>query len=713
MGKFEKANRPQAQEAARRAEQEKKARQAQRRTAERPAKRTADEATRRRAASVQRPAAELPRVPSSAEHPTRAQSAARKKQKKNRRLPIIIGVLCAAVVLVACVTAFLWLRGDDGKIAKNVFVAGVDLSGMTKEEAAEALKNVTFNDNMNVRLYTRGETFVTYTTTYDASKEVSVDIYGKPLENVQQAVAIPKDEKTEQTDPDAPLDENGKPCKLDRKLTLLAQDVGATLDVDGAVEAAYQQGRSLTGKKDNEERVDVDVSKYLTVNGTYIREVLTSYLEDTVTEGSKTTIEDGKTTVNDADGNPKQVDCIKITLGTLKRDIDIDALYDEIVAAYVSGNFDLQYLYQEELPDPVDLDKLYKDYKCTAPVNAKCDEDTFEVTDGKAGYGFRMADAVAAFEGAKPGTTVTLALTELEPQFTRETLEKQLFCDTLSSFDSPHVWNPTRTHNLELAAEAIDGFILKPGATFSFNEVVGERTAEKGYGEAGVYVGGKTENQLGGGVCQVASTLFYCTIKANLEVVERAEHQFTPSYIPWGMDATVYWGYLDYKFRNNTAFPIRIDASVSDGYVHVRFVGTETKEYTVELDYEVTDYFSAQEKVIDISPDMPNYYKYSGYSEGDVIQTAYDGANVTTYMYKYDKSGKLISTEIVCYSKYDRRDREIAHLVKEEPTTEPTIEPTTEPPTTQPPTEAPTTEAPTEATTEPPPETAPEESGSE
>ena len=597
MGKFEKANRPQAQEAAKRAEQQRRERQQQRKT-------VADNAARTRRSAAQQPG----------QMPTRAQSAARKKQRKRSRLPVVIGILCAAVVLVGCVIAFLWIRSDDGKIAKNVFVAGVDLSGMTKEEAAEALKNVTFNDNMNVRLYTRGETFSTYTTTYDASKEVSVDIYGKPLQNVQQAVAIPKDDKTEQTDADAPRDENGKPCRLDRKLTLLAQDVGATLDAEAAADAAYQYGRTLTGKKDSETRVDVDVSKYLTLNGTYIREVLTSYLEDVVCDGTKTTVEKGTTTVNDENGNPKQVDCIKITLGTLKRDIDIDALYNEIVAAYVSGNFDLQYLYQEELPEPVDLDKLYKDYNCSAPVNAKCDEDTFEITDGKDGFGFRMADAVAAFEGAKPGKTVTLTLTDLKPQFTRETLEKQLFCDTLSSFDSPHVWNPTRTHNLELAAEAVNGYILKPGATFSFNETVGERTAEKGYGEAGVYVGGKTENQLGGGVCQVASTLFYCTIKANLEVVERAEHQFTPSYVPWGMDATVYWGYLDYKFRNNTAFPIRIDASVSDGYVHVRFVGTETKEYTVELDYEVTDYFSAQEKVIDISPDMPNYYKYSGYS---------------------------------------------------------------------------------------------------
>ena len=132
----------------------------------------------------------------------------------------------------------------------------------------------------------------------------------------------------------------------------------------------------------------------------------------------------------------------------------------------------------------------------------------------------------------------------------------------------------------------INGYVLKPGETFSFNGVVGERTAAKGYKEGGVYVGGETVQQLGGGVCQVASVLYYCTLKSDLEVIARQEHQYVPDYIPWGMDATIYWGSLDYKFRNNTTYPIRILAEASGGYVRVRFMGTETKDYTVELDYK-------------------------------------------------------------------------------------------------------------------------------
>lgn len=635
----------------------------------------------------------------------------RSAPKKKSRLPLIIGILAALCVVAASAVAYLLLR-DDEKIVNNVYVAGVNLSGMTKEEALSALKDVSFDHDMNVRFYTHGDEFPTYVTTYEPGKETKTDIYGNPLENAQESAAIPQKEAPP-ADPDAPLDENGEPYLLDKTLRLLPEDVGVTLDAAGAVEEAYQIGRGV-GSKHNDSRVDVDVAKYLTVNETYIREVLENTLDDADREGAESAVKETQTTITDKDGNPKTVDALEITVGALKREIDIDALYQEIVEAYMSANYELQYIYNETTPAPIDLDDLYQKYHCTEPVNAVIDEETFEITDGKPGYGFRMTDAIIAFENAKPGDTVLLTLTELEPEYTSESLGGKLFTDVLSYYDSPHVYNPTRTHNLELACKAINGTIVKPGETFSFNKIVGERTAEKGYGAAGVYVGGETVQELGGGVCQVASTIFYCTLKADLEVVERAEHQFTPSYIPWGMDATIYWGSLDYKWRNNTPYPIRVDASVSDGYVHIRFVGTDTKDYTVELDYHIDAYFNAEEKIINISPDMPNYAKYMYYKEGDVIQTAYDGANVTTYRYKYSKAtGELISTEVVCYSKYDKRDREIAHLVEETKATEatevtePTEPPVTEPPVTEPPvTEPPVTEPPATdpPATEPPPE---------
>lgn len=632
---------------------------------------------------------------------SRSAPASRKPapKKKKSNLPLILGILIALVVVAACVGGYIMFH-DNGRISQNVYIAGIDVGGMTREEALQALQKVSLDQDMNIRFYSKGDTYPLYTTTYDPSVDIDVDIYGKPLEEAEEEAATAATEApTEEiiTDEDAPKDENGVPYVLDQTLTLPAADVQFSFDKESAVEEAYKIGRE-SGSKFNADRVDVDISKYVTANEDFIRQSVVTALEDTVCIGTETRIEDTTTILTDSDGNPKTVNALEISLGTIKRDVEISKLFDEIIKSYTSGNFEMQYIYDEVIPEPIDLDALFEQYHCVKPINAVCDEETYEVTEGKNGFGFLMKDAVKAFKAAKPGDSIILTMCDLEPMYTAESLQKELFCDVLASYDSPHsTYSDIRTHNLELAAAAVNGTIVRPGEVFSFNDTVGERTPEKGYGAAPVYVGGRTENQTGGGVCQVASVIFYCTLKADLEVVKRYEHQYRPDYVPLGMDATVYWGELDYKFRNNTTHPIRIDASVSGGYVHVAFIGTETKDYTCKLDYKVTAYDEATTKTIDISPSMYNYAQYRGYSEGEVIQTAYDGYSVTTYRYKYDLDGNLIDTEIVCYSNYDRRDREIAHIVEDPPETQPT-EPATEPPTTPP------TEPPTEPPTTPPTE---------
>ena len=182
-----------------------------------------------------------------------------------------MGILGSLVVIAACAVGYLLLR-DDQKIAQNIYVGGIDIGSMTKEEAKEALGALRFDQDMNIRLYTEGDAFPLYVTTYDPSKEPVTDIYGKPLENAQNTAAIPAPEPPE-TDPDAPLDENGKPYLRDKTICLPASYVEITLDVDAAVEEAYRYGRGI-GTKENDTRVDIDVSKLLTVNETYIRDVL-------------------------------------------------------------------------------------------------------------------------------------------------------------------------------------------------------------------------------------------------------------------------------------------------------------------------------------------------------------------------------------------------------------------------------------------------------
>ena len=236
-------------------------------------------------------------------------------------------------------------------------------------------------------------------------------------------------------------------------------------------------------------------------------------------------------------------------------------------------------------------------------------------------------------------------------------------------------------------------YIIRPGETFSYNKTLGERTEAKGYKPAGAYMAGKTVETIGGGICQVSSTLYYACLKADLEIVERTAHGYTVSYMPYGMDATVSWGSLDYKFKNNTDYPIRIEASVSGGQVHVKLIGTDTKDYYVKMTYETVDGPIEGETVYQTF----KWDNKEGYKDGEVIQPAYTGRTVKSYRVKYDKAtGEKISSTYEATSRYKSRDKIIAR-VEPKPTEPPVTEPpVTQPPVTEPPaTEPPATEAPT------------------
>jgi vancomycin resistance protein YoaR len=127
--------------------------------------------------------------------------------------------------------------------------------------------------------------------------------------------------------------------------------------------------------------------------------------------------------------------------------------------------------------------------------------------------------------------------------------------------------SPQRANNIMLAAQIINGKILMPGDTFSFNDTLGERTAEKGYQAAPVIVGNQVESGLGGGICQVSSTLYNAVIRADIKSIERTHHTLPSHYVKLGMDATVDYGSLDYKFKNTLKYPIYIQGDASGGVV--------------------------------------------------------------------------------------------------------------------------------------------------
>ena len=148
----------------------------------------------------------------------------------------------------------------------------------------------------------------------------------------------------------------------------------------------------------------------------------------------------------------------------------------------------------------------------------------------------------------------------------------------------------------------------------------------------------------GGGICQPSSALYYCTLLADLEIVQRHCHTYPSSYVPFGLDATVSWGGPDFKFKNNTDFPIRIDAAADGGSVTLTLVGTDVKDYYVKMDSEILRSISPKVEYIKVKAD-------SGHKDGEVKTSGHTGYEVQSYKLKYSKeTDELISREKEAFS---------------------------------------------------------------
>ena len=199
---------------------------------------------------------------------------------------------------------------------------------------------------------------------------------------------------------------------------------------------------------------------------------------------------------------------------------------------------------------------------------------------------FDIDGAKRLLKDFKPGSAdVSIPFIVQEAQVKADALSMALFNDVLGSFSTKYMTsNVPRSANVELAAKYINGKILLPGDEFSYNTTVGKRTAERGFRPASVYENNKMVDGLGGGICQTSSTLYAAVLYADLEVVERHEHSLEVSYAPLGMDATVAYGSLDFRFKNNTSSPLKIVSSWGGGTVSVKILGTqENKNKTVKI----------------------------------------------------------------------------------------------------------------------------------
>lgn len=539
-----------------------------------------------------------------------AKPAKKKGGNKGKIAAITVATLAALVILGGL--GYALMVHSSGDILPGVSVAGVDVGGMSREEAKAAVQQAV------------NATYGTETLT----------------------VTLP-----------------------DRTLSFAPADTKASVDVDKAVEAAWNYGRdggifqtlkqSLTAA--TEVLHTVDMGSALSIDEEYIRSTIDATAAEVKSERKDSTYEVVESEVaQPAEGGAEGETVTEtipteviIHVGTSERSLDADGLYDAVMTAYMNNDFTpLEYSYEETRYTQVDLDALYKEM-CTDMADAYYDKDKKEIVDEVEGYGFDLAAAKQKQDMAEEGTDLSITLSAVEPEVTRAKLEETLFHDVLGSSDTPYPYNPGRTTNLDLACKAIDGTILNPGDVFSFNDIVGERTAAKGYQAAIAFVNGTSTPEVGGGICQVASTIYHATLLADLNIVERLEHMYTVDYVPLGMDATIYWGSnVDFKFSNSTNNPIRIDAYLKDGKVHIGLVGTKESEYTVKLDSKTIS-TTQWKDVTQVDETKPADYK-------QVTVTPYTGYKTVTYKQYIDADGNPVSDwEKVQFpnSTYQKRDR--------------------------------------------------------
>lgn len=280
--------------------------------------------------------------------------------------------------------------------------------------------------------------------------------------------------------------------------------------------------------------------------------------------------------------------------------------------------------------------------------NARFDKAKKEFQVDQPGVSFDAAQAQTVFDGLDWGQSQEIPLEITQPETTVANLTPQLYQDVLGSCTTNISGSANRVRNIQLAAQYFSGTVLMPGEEFSYNGVVGRRTAARGFLPAPAYVGGETVQETGGGVCQGSSTVYLAALRSNLEIVERYPHGYITRYVPDGMDATVYYGAKDFRFRNNTPFPIQVVGSVSGRSLTVSILGTKSDNITVEMTNQTVG-TTGYKTVYKVDSSLP-----AGSTRVSV--TPYAGYTVKVYRNLYE-NGKLKDTKLESTSVYRSRDK--------------------------------------------------------
>ena len=510
-----------------------------------------------------------------------------KKQKAKRKkriivISVIIGILLIIALFIS--TIFALINIGNNKIIDGVSICGIDISGLTKEEAKQKLEEM-----------------------YNPKREKEIKLQHGEYETTISPILMEVDYK-----------------------------------IDDAVESAYKIGKSSNIFVNNYEIL------FTLINKKDIE------LEMTINEETtKQTIEDMNINLSDVvieSSYSIEEDELIITKGKAGIKIDTDKLIEQIkerLNSKETNDETIEIPVVNKEPDAIDIEKIHEEiYK--EPENAYIVDEPFEVHPEVEGIDFDVEAAKETLKEEKEEYIIPLIITK--PEVTLDQLGEKAFPDQLSTFTTRYdVSDVDRTTNLRLACQKINGTVLLAGETFSYNDVVGARTVAAGYKNAKIYEAGQVVDGLGGGICQISSTLYNSALLANMEIVERRNHQFVTSYVEAGRDATVVYGSTDFKFKNTRKYPVRIVATANAGIATISIYGIkEEEEYTFKFSPKVISTIPYSTQYID-DPTLPKGTEV-------VKQKGTNGQIVETYMTKL-LNGKVVSTELLSRDTYNAMTR--------------------------------------------------------
>lgn len=516
-------------------------------------------------------------------------------KKRKRRTVTILLVLFIVLAVTALSTVFALLNTNNPNIAQGVYVKNIDISGLSVDEATEKLR-----------------------------KAIEIEL--------QSVVKMEYNEYSTEIEPQA---------------------FDYTYNIEEAVNEAYKVGRDGNLIQNNYAILfSMFIKNNIELKESYNQNVLAKTIEDVAVK-IPGVVENPSYYVESEDNKliiVKGKDGIAVKKDELEKAI-INNIKERSSEKLVAGEKvkSIVIPVENKKAEKIDIEKIHNEVK-KDPEDAYLIQDPFELHPEVNGTDFDISIEEAKKIVSEDKEEYEIPLKEIKASYTVYDIGLEAFPYVLSEFSTRYdATNYNRSTNLELACEKINGTILMPGEVFSYNQVVGKRTIEAGFRSAAIYSNGKVEDGLGGGICQVSSTLYNAALLANLEIVERDNHMFKTSYINAGRDATVVYGSIDFKFENSRKYPIRIEAESSGGICEMSIHGIkEDVEYEVEIIPEITSSIPYSVETIEDDSLAPG--------QTVVESGGAPGYRVTTYKELW-LDGELVSSEVISNDTYRAMNR--------------------------------------------------------